>query len=159
MSTSIWKDIGEPTSPNISYIQTKLTSEYMIGQLNNLINSCYQMVSGCFVPELTADETAIYGALYKQQYYQKMAAQTLGAIGAMNWTEVREGDSVVRRVNTNETSKIFAQLAKDIKTDLDNQIDRYKRNRSQPVSVDYLNIDQYGRSYPLGDRDYRPGSY
>lgn len=143
LSNSIFRDLGEPTSLSISSIQTKLISPAMVGQLNDLIGTCYTIESGCFVPELESEESAVYGLLYKHQYYQKAATQTLGAIGAVQWTEISEYDSTIRRASPNETSKVYLQIAKDTREEMYQLVDAYKRNLSNPNSVDYYYIQQY----------------
>ena len=156
LANSIYKDIGEPSNLSLSAIQTKLISPAMVGQLNDLIGTCYVIESGCFVPELESEESAIYGLLYKTQYYQKAATQTLGAIGALQWTEISEYDSTIRRASPNETSKVYLQMAKDTREEMHQLIGAYNRNLSTPNSIDYYYIEP-DRANPI-DRTYRPGT-
>lgn len=148
LANSIYKDIGSPSSPSVSAIQTKLVSEDFLGKLNVAINGCYFIVTGDISPALQTQEQAIYSELYKYDYYGTMAIQVLGAIGAVNWTRIKEGDSEIGRASPNETAKIFTTLKKQSEDAIRNLVNGYKANATTPQSIDYYTIDNNNSDNP-----------
>lgn len=160
MSNLIWTDINSPSDLAPSAITMKLTSDPFVGQINVLLNTCFAFVSssgsGCFAPDLDMTTQGIFVQYYEAQYFQRKAIDSQGAVGALAWVEITEGDSTIRRASPNEIAKFYKDLYASAKKDLDTLVDLYRRNLSVPVSVDYITIDQY-RSQNLGNYGYRSG--
>lgn len=158
MSNIVWGDIGSPADLSPASVTMKLTSDPFVGQVNVLLDTCFQFVavsgSGCFSPTLGAKEQGIFSTLYRQQFYLKRALDSQGALGAVAWTELTEGDSTIRRASPNEQAKFYKDLYNSAKEDLDELVDLYRRNASQPKSIDYITLEQYKAS-PNGIRDGR----
>lgn len=144
LATNIWKDIGEPTSITVSYIQSKLVSEYFIGKLNVAIASSYAIVNGDIVPALGTTEQAIYGLLYKSDYYSTRISQTLAGYSVSTmWVEMADGDGRVRRASPTEFAKVLKELKGQIDGDLRAMVGAYRMNNSQSRSVDQYTINPY----------------
>lgn len=141
LANSIYKDIGNPSNLSISAVQTKLVSDSFIGKLNIAIDECHVITTGDISPALSSSEQAIYAEMYKHDYYSTAALQSLGAVGALLWTRLREGDSEVSRANPNEVAKFYATLKKQSEETLRLMIDDYKKNRTLTHSIDYYTID------------------
>jgi hypothetical protein len=141
LANSIYKDIGSPSDLSISTVQTKLVSENFIGKLNIAIDECHIIVTGDISPALSSSEQAIYSEMYKYDYYSTSALKTLGAVGALLWTRLREGDSEVSRANPNEVAKFYSTLQKQTEGTLRLMIDDYKKNRTLTQSIDYYTIE------------------
>lgn len=108
--------------------------KYNVGQLNSLIQSNYTP-SGEFVsPELDFAGSGFYSQMYMCNYYSKQVLVNLGA-AAYDWSEVKEGDSFVRRVSKNEQAKTFRGLAADCQATLRDQAMQYRVSRTLPVSL------------------------
>lgn len=157
LATGIWLDIGEPSALAVSSIYSRLTSSGYLGRLNSWTNSCYYISGDCIAPELGTEELAIYEQIYLVDYYNKLATQNQGAVGATVWTRIEEGDSKISRASPVEITKIYINLAKEAKDTLNDLVTRRNGNLSTPRSVDYYGIDQYGQSYPYDG--FREGRY
>lgn len=144
LATNIWKDIGEPTSITVSYIQSKLVSDYFIGKLNVAIASSYAIENGDIVPALGGQEQAIYGLLYKSDYYATRISQTLGGYTVSTmWVEMADGDGRVRRASPTEFAKVLKELKSQIDGELRLMTAAYRMNNSQSRSVDKYTINPY----------------
>lgn len=152
LATGIWVQIGEPTSPSVSYISGKLISNSQLGKLNIVIGGCRSGISGCVTPELNPDEQAIYETIYLRDYFNTKSNQVLtnivdGTNGA-SFISITEGDSRITKANMSEVSKNYRNLAKDLTENLNRMADLYKRGLAVPRSVDLVLIDPY--PYPNG---------
>lgn len=117
-----------------------------IGTLNSIFLTSY-VPSGEFTsPPLDYASSGFYSKLYMCQYYDKMARQNLGA-AAYDWSEIREGDSVTRRVSKNEQAKTYLSLSKECKQEVKDWATQYKISRSIPSSYDgyFDNLVRYFR--------------
>lgn len=136
LSNSIWKDLGEPDDLTPSYIQSKLLSEPFLGRLNNLLSKCYRIVSNDIDPVLDPDEQAIYALLYQSEWYAAKINKIINATD-IQWVEVVEGDSRIRRSSSTERARILKDLKSQVDTRLTQLVSLYRLNNSQPSSVDY----------------------
>jgi hypothetical protein len=153
LATGIFKfDFDSSTGDiSIGYISGWLHNN--IGELNVLIHSCYSGGS----PGMQVEEKAIYRQIFLKNYYTKLGRQALmgvsssssssvssgsGAIVTSDWTELRDGDSYIRRqamlaspatkVTASRTYSTFAQTADYNLKDL---LQRYTSYRGGPRQV------------------------
>ena len=120
--------------------------KYNIGQLNGLIQSSY-IPSGEFVsPELDYAGSGFYSQLYICNYYTKQINANLG-VSAYDWSEIKEGDSFVRRVSKNEIAKTYRGLAADCQATLRDASMQYRVTRALPQSLvsEHLDLIRYNR--------------
>lgn len=137
LASGIWTDINSPTTTTVSYISGWLVSDQNIGKLNNTISACFSGDgAGCIGPDLGAEEQAIYGEIFKQQYWQKKIEENLGAGGIM-WVDLGEGDSRIRRASPTEVAKVYKDMWKESNTNLNRMVDSYKINQSFARSNDF----------------------
>ncbi len=98
--------------------------ETNIGQLNILINTSFRVDSNNDVhPKLLDEEIAIFIQLYLKSYYKRQSQNILknattsetnvgdSTYSMSGWTELREGDSVIKRVSQNSTPQQKIQAA------------------------------------------------
>jgi hypothetical protein len=149
----IYFDIGQPSGISPGTINYWI--ENSIGNLNTYLGTSHNVVSGDIVPGLNIEESGIMNQMYKVRYYNKVASENLGA-SAYDWSEVREADSVVRRVSKNEISKTYLQLAKDEKISLDETIRFYRTNAATPTTI-LPRVNSFYQYYGYGYGDYANG--
>jgi len=126
-------DLDNDSSLSEAYIASWLRGA--IGQLNNSIGTSYVIDENLeFSPCISNEAKDIFKWLFICRYYDIQAKSQLGA-SAYSWTEVRENDTVFRRVSNNEIAKTFLQLSKQCKESLSQIIRYYKTNRALPVSL------------------------
>lgn len=126
-----------------------------LGELNILIHKCYQ---GEY-PKMGDEEQAIYRQLFLKDYYKKLGRKTLSTLSAgtentasvaseggsfqtSDWTELREGDSVIKRQasiaspTTKVTaSKQYASLSSEAELTLKDLLYKYSSGKSSPIQV------------------------
>jgi len=98
--------------------------ETNIGQLNILINTSFRIDDNNDVhPRLLDEEIAIFIQLYLKAYYKRQSQNILknattsetnvgdSTFSMSGWTELREGDSVIKRVSQNSTPQQKIQAA------------------------------------------------
>jgi hypothetical protein len=164
ISNDLWEEMGSPTNLSASSIETKLLSSGYIGNFDILVNGCHYLdydysISGyCITPTLSSDEQSIYYQLYLTDYYKRRINEVLtlnnGSTSTM-WTNIKEGDSSITRSNPVDMAKVLKDSYVESKKSLEKLIDDYKKNSSNSVSIDYLNIEQYGHS--PNNQNYRSG--
>lgn len=111
-----------------------------IGSLNGLIQSNYVPTGEFTEPPLDYVASGFYSQMYMCNYYSKQVLANLGA-AAYDWSEVREGDSVVRRVSKNEQAKTFRGLATDCQASLRDAAMQYRVSRCLPKSWEGYHCD------------------
>ena len=151
LATGIFKYDFDSSTGDIAvgYISGWLQNN--IGELNVLIHACYSGEN----PGLAVEEQAIYRQVFLKNYYQKLGRQALmgvstssssssgsGSITVSDWTELREGDSYIRRqalmaspatkVTASRTYSAYAQSADYNLKDL---LQRYTSFRGGPRQI------------------------
>lgn len=139
MANFIWGNLGSPDDLSVSTIQSKLISNPYLGNLNNLIVTCYSGISGSITPVMSADEQAIYSSMYQKDYYTMKLNQTLQGYGTSFVTLV-EGDSRITRASTVDVARVYRDMQKELNDELSMQIASYRQNLAQPQSVIYPTI-------------------
>lgn len=160
LASGIWEDLGEPQTPSVVYISGWVSSSRGLGKLNTLLNTCFCQDSsgihagepyvtcqvtgyyepGDFYPAMNSEEIAIYTEIYKADYYDKKIRDALNGIidtsgTNIDWNELREGDSVIKRSNRNEIAKVYRSLLLDSKSELQKLVGYYRGNASNPSQV------------------------
>ena len=143
----VYDDLGNPTD----YPPEKITAWFLdnanIGKLNNLIGTCFSGVAftnDCgnitgygIEPAIKNDQLAIYKMLFDYEYFKNEArsiAKSSATFGN-DWTNLREGDSSITKINKNEISKNFRALSRDAKEDLDKAVKYYLKYNAVPDQV------------------------
>lgn len=148
LASAIWYDIGQPTSLTPDAIQTRLQSNFFIGKLNNLIDTCFSFdTSGNILVNKVLDTEDIFGSeeqniyieLYKNNYYAQKIIENLGAAG-ISWTSIKEGDTTINRAAPTEIAKNFQNLKNNSDDVLRNLVTSYLINKNRPYSNDFYDI-------------------
>ena len=150
---TIWDtEFGDHTGASDRASNAVLISGYLdanLGQLNTLLNKDFELVTGTDTvsPELKYEENAIFTQIYLKDYYTKQARNILKGISSspitttgMNWVELREGDSYIKRAVTSaatkaESSRLFQVLAQQAKDHLRELTYSYNMYGSIPTQV------------------------
>jgi hypothetical protein len=124
--------------------------EANLGELNILINTDFQYkIDGDVVsPALKKEEEAIFTQLYIRDNLSKEARLVLQGAqevsleesGDVAWTELREGDSSIKRsiptsTSKNNSAKLFQSLAKEASEALEKMVHSYNMYGSIPSQI------------------------
>jgi hypothetical protein len=115
--------------------------ENNIGKLNIMLDECYSSISGDFDPSFTSEVSGIYQEVYRLHYYKKQIQKAVNGIStkgtgsAVDWVELREGDSLVKRANPSELAKVYASERSAIENNLKRLVSYYHSNRSKPQQI------------------------
>ena len=134
--------------------------EANIGQLNILINTDFYLdtIQDAVAPKLEYEEKAILTQLYLRDHMQKQArnvlrgaststaSTTTNTEGMTDWTEIREGDSVIKRsiatsTTKNTSAKLFQDSSSEAAERLKNLVHSYNMYGSKPLQV---NVSDHG---------------
>ncbi len=154
---NIYNELGEPSDYSPQKISAWILDNANLGKLNNLIGTCFSGVAytnDCgnvtgygIEPAIRNDQLAIYKMLFDYEYFRGEArnmAKSSATIGN-DWTNLREGDSSITKINKNEISKNFRSLSRDSKEDLDKAVKLYLKYNAIPDQV--AGDDTEGVSY------------
>ena len=151
-ATGIFKyDFGSNTSEaTVEYISGWLQNN--IGELNTLIYSCYSGAD----PGLGLEEEAIFRQIFLKNHYAKLSRNVLmgitssstssssgsGTLMTSEWTEIRDGDSVIKRTAQVATpaikassSKVYQQFSTNAEVTLKDLLQSYNSYKSAPRQV------------------------
>lgn len=134
----IYDDL-EPPSVTVLGISGWLDNN--IGKLNIALDECYTTVSGDFTPAFDNQLSGIYQELYKLNYYQKQIRYAVNGVAmkgtgsAIDWVELREGDSVIRRANPAELARIYSAEKREVESNLRRLVAYYNSNRAKPDQI------------------------
>jgi hypothetical protein len=153
----VYNDLGEPEDYTIAKISAWFLDNANVGKLNNLIGTqisgvAYKdphgVVTGYdLVPNPTNDQLGIYKIIFDCNYFKnqsKNLARSATTIGN-DWTDLREGDSSIKKINKNEISKNFRGLAQDCQLELNRTVKMYLKYGAIPEQV--AGDDTEGVSY------------
>jgi len=158
--TEFYAEVATPEEIAASKTRISAWLETNIGQLNILLNSSYRVEANNDVsPTLVSEEIAIFIQLYLKAHYKRESQSILKNLSSYtsttpstavttmsDWTELREGDSSIKRVaqvsspqqkvQVAQTYKTFAEEA-DIKlSELVHTYNMYKSRPRQVVSLE-----------------------
>lgn len=145
--TNVYYDLGEP----VNYSPARLTSWFIdnsnLGKLNNLIGTTFSgvayqnqesLVTGYGInPEPSNDQLAIYKMLFDYEYFKGEARNIAksSATKGSDWTDLKEGDSTIKKINKNEISKNLRTMSRDAKEDLDKAVKMYLKYNAVPDQI------------------------
>ncbi len=150
LANAIWNDLSQPSSTPVSYIQSKLTSNAYIGQLNVLTANCYTIISGDIAPPLGTDEQGIYALMYERDYYTRKVNDLANGTD-INWITLKDGDSTIVRSNIVDQMRLYRDMQKQLNDQLGKSVAAYRQDASTSKSVDFYGIDNgwiVGNNYP-----------
>ena len=158
--TEFYAEVATPDEITASKTRISAWLETNIGQLNILLNTVFRIDSNNNVtPVLKDEEIAIFIQLYLKAHYKRESQNILKNLSSYtsttpstavttmsDWTELREGDSAIRRVaqvsspqqkvQVAQTYKTFAEEA-DIKlSELVHSYNMYLSGPRQVVSIE-----------------------
>lgn len=135
MAQELYFELGQPSDLSIPAISYWIRNN--IGILNNRINKDIIINDADLEldPSLGETEKAIYKKIYECYFYDLKVKQTLNSINNDSLLEVTDGGGTVRRINRNETSKIYLEAKKQSFSELDVMIRDYNINDVGPLQV------------------------
>jgi len=127
----------EPARTNeIDIIRSWL--EAHLGELNMLINTSFA-VEGGIISSFGEEEAVILKKLYVIQYYKKQSRVVLreadDASNSLDFEELREGDSVIKRNSKRDQLKDYMALIKEANGSLDVLVSKYNTYQSPPSQI------------------------
>jgi hypothetical protein len=151
-ATGIFKyDFDSDTSEaTVEYISGWLQNN--IGELNSLVYACYSGAD----PGLGLEEESIFKQIFLKSHYSKLARNVLRGITSTTsssssgsstllmseWTEIRDGDSVIKRTSQmatpsikSNTSRIYQQFAASADVTLKDLLYSYNSFKAGPRQV------------------------
>lgn len=142
MSQELWEELGEPVTPTAVSISGWLSTN--ISKLNILVDCCYSVVSGDFVPPFDCQLSGIYKQAYLVKNLEDRVRRGLDSsiyypsganVGTLYWTKIEEGDSKITRASPAEMMKVLKSERDSAKTDLDDLVFKYNYNAAKPNQV------------------------
>ena len=135
MAQEIYFELGHPSDLSVPAISYWLRNN--IGILNNKINKDIVVNDNTLEldPNLGEAEKAIYKKIYECYFYDLKIKQTLNSINSDSLLEVTDGGGTVRKINKNETSKIYLEAKKTSYNELTMMISDYNINDVGPLQV------------------------
>lgn len=155
LASGVFEDLNSPATTSVVAISGWLISN--VGRLNTLLNTNYEVISGCIAPELGLEEQAIYREVFTVKYYDRQVQANLGAAAYdASIVQVTEGNRTIRITDRNELAKSFVSLRRDAQGTLSDLIALYKINRSQARQVtDDCDDEMLGTNPRLAGNYYR----
>jgi hypothetical protein len=144
---NVYLDIGEPSDYSVSRVSAWFLDISNLGKLNNLIGTCFEIkelqdnhcnVTGYEIyPYFKSDQLAIYKMLFDYEYFKGEARNVAksSATKGSDWTDLREGDSSIKKINKNEISKNLRTMSRDAKEDLDKAVKMYLKYNAIPDQI------------------------
>jgi len=144
--SGVYIDLGEP----IDYTPARLSGWFLdsanIGKLNNLIGthiSGVQLLDSlggvtgyALESDVTSEEYSIFKNIFEYEYYKNLSRNAASsALQSNDWISLREGDSSITRINKNELSKNFREMANLAKQDLNYAVKMYLKYNASPAQV------------------------
>ena len=150
IADEIFRELDQPT--DVSIPQIAFWIRVNVGTLNNLINTGYAIDTTTLEisPDPEIEEKSILKKLYNIHYYNLKLRASLGATAIDSILEVTSDGSTVRKVNRNETSKIYNSIKRQEQYELNREISSYKLSKSPPIQVagdDTVTANRPERSY------------
>lgn len=135
MAQELYFELGQPTDLSVPAISYWLRNN--IGILNNKLNKDIVINDTTLEldPNLGEAEKSIYKKIYECYFFDLKIKQTLNSINNDSLLEVTDGGGTVRRINRNETSKIYLDAKKTALNELTMMISDYNINDVGPLQV------------------------
>lgn len=128
-------ELGSPTDVSIPAITYWLRNN--IGILNNRLNKSITINDSDreFSETLGEAEKAIYKKMYDCYYFELKLKGSLGAASIDTVLEVSDGGGTVRKLNKNETTKLYLQAKQNAYQELHDMVHDYTVNDVGPLQV------------------------
>ena len=135
MAQELYFELGQPTDLSVPAISYWLRNN--IGILNNKLNKDIVINDTTLEldPNLGEAEKSVYKKIYECYFYDLKVKQTLNSINNDSVLEVTDGGGTVRRINRNETSKIYLDAKKTALSELTMMVSDYNINDVGPLQV------------------------
>lgn len=130
IANEIFEELGEPE--DITQTSIGLWLDANIGSINGLLYECFE-IKGEEIECFNNEAKSIFKLLYMKRYYLRQHSKNLGA-GGVEWTMIREGDSLIRRASKTDIAKEYKRAADDIQKEIDDLVAAY-RNRVAPRGI------------------------
>lgn len=159
LASGIWlNSLGQPTSVSALTISGYFAQNYVVGQLNAKISTCYSGSNGgsgtnwAICPDLDDGSLNLMGLIYLSSYWTQKVASAAGAGGISDtWTRLREADSDIQKVSPAELMKIYSSMLRQTNEQLNYAVAEYTQNSQGSRlgrSVDYVSILSPSTIYP-----------
>ncbi len=146
----VYADLGSPTNTSVSTISGYAVQPSTLGRLNSLVTACFSGSGYAGTgtsnyqigPYADLAVLGIIGQLYLVSFYSNLAMASMGqGATALPWTNLREGDSSISRVNAANIGKEYREMSKDAYVQLWNLVNAYRGSEGGSIarSVDYYN--------------------
>ena len=155
--SEFYDETGTPEYIQNRKAQIAAWLETNIGHLNVLINQSYRVdFNNNVCPVFQEEEEAIFIQLYLKYYYKRQAQSILKSVSSViitpgtpnqtpsmsDWTELREGDSSIRRVAQTaspqqkvQMSQAYKSFSSEAESKLKDLVHAYNMYRSSPRQV------------------------
>ena len=135
IADEIFRELDQPTDASIPQIAFWIRVN--VGTLNNLINTEYTIDTTTLEisPDPAIEEKSILKRLYVVHFYDLKLRGSLGAAAQDSILEVTADGATVRKLNKNETSKVYLSLKKQEQEELHKEVGSYKLKNSKPIQV------------------------
>lgn len=147
-ATGIWQyGLGQPSSISSLSLSGWLTSSYVIGKIDTLLQTCHSGCSGIVSPCYSEQELGIAEKMYMANYYGLLAR---GAVAGNNLISTKDGDAAISFSDNSRISKNFLDAAKVANDELNYLVSVYRSNDAVPRDVSFYYIlfnDWQGSSY------------
>lgn len=137
IAKEIHEDLGEPSDLSEAAIEAWLSTN--TGRLGLLLYTEISIEKDLsnneqFIPPITSKQKDIYKEMYLVRFYERRVGSSLGA-GGVEWTIVKEGDSMIRRASKTELAKVYRSLQNSSQARLDNLIQSYRIDITRPLGI------------------------
>jgi hypothetical protein len=144
---NIYNELGEPVDYSPQKITSWILDNANLGKLNNLIGTCFSgiaytndcgNVTGYGIdPAIKNDQLAVYKMLFDYEYFRNEARNVSksSSTKGSDWTDLKEGDSTIKKINKNEISKNLRTMSRDAKEDLDKAVKMYLKYNAVPDQI------------------------
>lgn len=164
-ATNLWKNIlGEPSNVSVPSICAYFRCD--VGELNNLLGTCFQLnnIQGTNYLELVVGQNtgslidrgaiAVYSQMYLVRYYERLIRNFTG-IGNVNiLVQASSDEGTLRFVDRANLAKIYVQLRKDAEVVLIQMVNKYKQRHQTANQVTGDDIFTVGPTWGQGGSLY-----
>ena len=135
IADEIFRELDQPSDASIPQIAFWIRVN--VGTLNNLINTEYTIDTSTLEisPDPAIEEKSILKRLYVVHFYDLKLRGSLGAAAQDSTLEVTADGATVRKLNTNETSKVYLSLKRQELEELHKEVGSYKLTKANPIQV------------------------
>lgn len=141
LSTSVWKtELNEDSTISVPSLLAYF--RYNIGDLNNLLGTCYNLNTTTLEivdqdgNEINIDAATIYKYIYLLSFYGRQVRANLGVGGIDALVQATSDGGTLRFIDKTYIAKVYLQLRKDTETTLTRLVNKYKMGHQTAVQVE-----------------------